>query len=96
MRYFFTNGYIPYGLNSNFLCLLLKVSDAITIDKFHPIMLSNFVFKIISKILSSRLAMISNQIVLPNPFGFIRGRYVQDCIATASKCVNLLDSKCFC
>ncbi|KAK3189548.1 hypothetical protein Dsin_029109 [Dipteronia sinensis] len=47
--------------------------DSITIDQFCPIVLGNFLFKISSKILADRLALIAARIVSPQQFGFIRG-----------------------
>ncbi|KAK3193170.1 hypothetical protein Dsin_024480 [Dipteronia sinensis] len=69
--------------------------DSITIDQFHPIVLGNFFFKVSSKILANRLAQIAARIVSPQQFGFIRDRHVEDCIALASDCVNVLHKKCY-
>lgn len=35
--------------------------------------------------------MIASQIVSPNQFGLVRDHQIQNCIAVASECVNLLD-----
>ena len=54
---------------------------------------SNFLFKIITKILADRLSTIASRIVCPNQFGFIRGRRIHECIAMASEAVNQLERK---
>lgn len=52
--------------------------------------LSNFLYKIIIKVLVDRLAIITS-----HKFGFVKGHYINDCIVLASDGVNLLDRKCF-
>ena len=88
---FFLSGVVAPGLNSNFIALIPKMIDSITVDQFHPIVLGNFLLKIFSKILADRLAPVC--IVSPQKFGFIRYRHIEDCIALASNCVNLLHKK---
>lgn len=92
---FFQFGCIQPGLNSNLMILLSKVKNALTIDKFRPIMLNNFLVKIVTKILANQLALVANRVVSPNQFCFIRGHYIKDCIYAASNCVNLLVKKYF-
>ncbi|KAI9175087.1 hypothetical protein LWI28_027078 [Acer negundo] len=83
------------GLNSSFIVLLPKLRDSISVDQFRPIVLSNFLFKISSKILANRLAWVAARIISPQRFGFIRDRHIEDCIALASNCVNVLQKKCY-
>ncbi|KAK3218616.1 hypothetical protein Dsin_012586 [Dipteronia sinensis] len=52
---FFITGVIFLDLNSIFIILLSKQRDLISIDQFQPIVLSNFLFKISSKILADCL-----------------------------------------
>ncbi|KAK3193452.1 hypothetical protein Dsin_024762 [Dipteronia sinensis] len=83
------------GLCSSFIVLLQKLRDSISIDQYHPIVLSNFLFKISSKILADRLAQIAARIVSPYQFGSIRDRHIEYCIALALDCVNVLHKKCY-
>ncbi|KAI9200065.1 hypothetical protein LWI28_002180 [Acer negundo] len=92
---FFITGVIFLGLNSSFIVLLPKLRDSISIDQFQPIVLSNFLFKISSKILADRLARVAARIISHQQFGFIRDRHIEDCIALASDCVNVLQKKCY-
>ena len=56
---FFRTGRILENLNSNFLVLIPKSEGASSIGNFRPIVLSNFLFKIITKILAERLSGIA-------------------------------------
>ena len=89
-------GKIQGGLNSNLVILLPKVKGAATISQFRPIALTNFIFKIIPKILTTRLSSIMSILVLHTQCGFVKGRPLLSCVVAASKCVNLLDKKRFC
>ena len=95
VRHFFITGTIFPRLNSNFMVLIPKFPNADSVDQFRPIVLGNFVFKIITKILANRLANVATRIVDPHQFGFIKGQNIETCIASASECVNLLNTRCF-
>lgn len=90
---FFLTSCIELGLNSSNMVLLPKVSTASAIGHYRPIVLSNFLFKVVTKILANRLALIVSRIVSPEQFGFIQGRNIQHCIAGAFECVNILSSR---
>lgn len=75
------------------MVLLPKMSSASSIGHYRPIVLSNFLFKVISKILTNRLAHIFSCVVSQQQFGFIQGRSVQYCIAETSECLNMLNSR---
>ncbi|KAL6130669.1 hypothetical protein ACLB2K_069048 [Fragaria x ananassa] len=69
--------------------------DAHEITQFRPIALANFLFKIIPKILASRLSPIVARIISPEQGAFIPGRRITSCIGTVSKCFNLVDRKAY-
>jgi len=50
-------------------------------------------FKIISKILADRLALVVARVISPNQYGFVHGRQIQDCIGIASEAINMLSKK---
>lgn len=52
----FNSSWILPGYNSNAIILIPKSQNANSLDQFRPISLANFKFKIISKILSDKLA----------------------------------------
>jgi hypothetical protein len=78
-------------------CLIIipKTDNAVSIDKFRPIALANFKFKIISKVLADMLAQIMPAIVSKEQSGFNQGRNIKDCICIASEAINVLDRKVF-
>ncbi|XP_019451753.1 PREDICTED: uncharacterized protein LOC109353847 [Lupinus angustifolius] len=65
------------------------------IEDFRPIALANFQFKIITKVLASRLFVVAPKIISSHQRGFIHGRSIKDCICIASEAINMLDHKTF-
>ncbi|XP_019432708.1 PREDICTED: uncharacterized protein LOC109339679 [Lupinus angustifolius] len=92
---FFTQDYILPNLNSNNVVLIPKLIGADKIEDFRPIVMTNFQFKIISKVLADRLATIAPKIVSIQQRGFVKDRQINDCICLASEAINLLDHKVF-
>ncbi|KAK6150696.1 hypothetical protein DH2020_015628 [Rehmannia glutinosa] len=72
------------------MVLIPKSKDANTVDNFRNIVMSNFIFKIITKILATRFGRIAGRILSPTQFGFIPGRHIHDCIALVSEGFNIL------
>ncbi|XP_057808979.1 uncharacterized protein LOC131023456 [Salvia miltiorrhiza] len=91
---FFTNSYLPNGCNSNTLILIPKKETVSTVADLRPIVFSNFLFKIISKVLVVRLSTVAAQVVSNNQFGFISGRSIHDCIMLGSEGFNCLRRSC--
>ncbi|KAK3225537.1 hypothetical protein Dsin_005399 [Dipteronia sinensis] len=52
---FFRTGRVFRGLNSNFIVLIPKTPNALTVNQFRLIALGNFLFKVITKIIDDRL-----------------------------------------
>lgn len=94
-QHFFLHNYIIPNLNSNLLILIPKVSRADQLDNFRPIALTNFQFKIITKIIADRLGSIASRIISIHQRGFIPGRHIQDCLIIASETANLLHKKTY-
>lgn len=88
VRHFFHHIIIPNGVNSSFVALIPKTPDAIRVENFYPIVMGNYLFKIFTKILASRLGSFIGQYISPLQFGFIPGRQIHTCIALASEAVN--------
>ena len=61
-------------LNATFLVLIPKVPGVDSLDKFRPISLCNSFYKIISKVLTSRILCILPLIIFPQQIGFVPGR----------------------
>lgn len=91
---FFRKSYLPTGLNSSNVVLLLKKDSVVRVSDLRPIVLSNFFFKIISKILATRLSTEVSYLVTQNQFGFINGRSIHHCIMLGSEGINCLNRSC--
>jgi len=92
---FFNTGWFPQNYNVNNIILIPKSPDADTIEKYRPIALANFKFKIVTKVMADILANILPFNISDEQKGFIKGRNIRDCIALASEAVIVLDNKCF-
>lgn len=75
--------------------MLPKVKGANVVNQFRPTALSNFFFKIIPKIVSTRLSSLMGKLVLPNHCDFVKGRHISSYITAVSECVNLLNNISF-
>ncbi|XP_026416834.1 uncharacterized protein LOC113312287 [Papaver somniferum] len=80
-------------MNSNFLFLLPKVQGAKKAEQFRPIGLANFSFKIIRRIITSRLRSLIEKIVSCQQQAFIKGKDIHEKIVLASEMVNESDIK---
>ncbi|XP_057791142.1 uncharacterized protein LOC131008273 [Salvia miltiorrhiza] len=90
VRNFFVASYLPTGCNSNTLILIPKKETVNSVADLRPIVLSNFLFKIISKVLATRLSGVAAEMVSKHQYGFVRGRSIHDCIMLGSEGVNCL------
>ncbi|XP_057790752.1 uncharacterized protein LOC131007855 [Salvia miltiorrhiza] len=90
VRTFFLGSYLPTGCNSSTMVLIPKKKVVISVSDLRPIILSNFFFKIISKVLAARLSFVASIYVSQNQFGFIHGRSIHDCILLGSEGYNCL------
>lgn len=81
---FFGLGFIASYMNSNFLVLVPKMANASSIDQYHPVILGNFIYKVIVKILAYRLRSIARKMYASNQFGFIKGHNIEDCSVAAT------------
>ncbi|XP_026435147.1 uncharacterized protein LOC113332862 [Papaver somniferum] len=93
VQYCWRRQYIPKGLNSNFLVLLPKVQGAKKPNQFRPIGLSNFSFKVFTKILSTRMGKLICKLVSPQKVAYIQGRSIQEQILLSSELVNEMKKK---
>lgn len=90
---FFREGRLPANFNSNLIVLIPKVQGAKSMGDYRPIALANFQFKIVTKIVADRLAIITSRIISIEQRGFIRDRNIADCVILASEAINSLGKK---
>ncbi|XP_026428612.1 uncharacterized protein LOC113324504 [Papaver somniferum] len=87
------NKTIPNGANSSLTLLLAKVRGGDSLEKYRPIGLSNFFFKIFTKILATRLGKVLDNFVSEEQVAFMKGRNIHENISLASGLVNELHIK---
>ncbi|XP_043705327.1 uncharacterized protein LOC122655174 [Telopea speciosissima] len=92
---FFIDGIITKGVNSNFITLIPKVEEAIALDKFRPICVGNFLYKLIPKILATRLSGFLPTLILEEQGAFQKGKVIFSNICVASELTNSLHVKSY-
>ncbi|XP_026451543.1 uncharacterized protein LOC113351839 [Papaver somniferum] len=88
IQYCWSNQVNPAGLNSNFLVLLPKIKRAKKANQFRPIGLSNFCFKIFTKIIAIRMSNVLHKLISTQQCAFIKGRNIHEQVLLASELVN--------
>ena len=77
-------------LNSAYITLLPKKSEADQVKDFRPISLVHSFAKLVTKILANRLASCLDEMVLPNQSAFIKKRFIQDNFTLVQQTVKYL------
>lgn len=86
MRYYafkhstsFFNGmvFVKY-INAIFLTLILKCKESSNIKDYWPILGLNTIYKLISKLLATRLSLVMLELISRNQVAFIKGRMLSD------------------
>jgi retron-type reverse transcriptase len=86
-------GKILSSLNATFLVLIPKKDHPTTFSDFRPISLCNLVYKLISKVISSRLKPVLEKNLSPEQHGFLKGRRIHDAIGVAHECLHSIAQK---
>jgi hypothetical protein len=77
-------------LNSAYLTLIPKKAEALHPKDFHPISLIHSFAKLVTKILSNRLAPLLNDLVAANQSAFVQGRCIHDNHILVQQTIKLL------
>ncbi|GJW95508.1 RNA-directed DNA polymerase, eukaryota [Tanacetum coccineum] len=78
VEHFFDKGSFPKGCNSSFIALIPKVTDAKFVTDFRPISLIGCVYKVVTKVLANRLALVISGLVSDTQSAFIANRQILD------------------
>ena len=74
------SGKIPAVFNTTFLVMIPKIGHPSCLEDFMPISLCNFCYKIIGKIISTRIRNVLCRYISCEQFGFLPGRQVHDVV----------------
>jgi hypothetical protein len=91
--YVLNGGHIPKGWNETTIALIPKVEKPDKVTELWPISLCNVVYKVVSKVLSSRLCDVLPDIITLNQSSFVSGWLVSDNILIAYEITHHLMNK---
>ncbi|XP_026448651.1 uncharacterized protein LOC113348947 [Papaver somniferum] len=72
---------------------LLETQAAKTANQFKPIGLSNVIFKIFTKIITSRMSELMKKLISPQQVAYVKGRTIHEQVILASELVNEMKFK---
>lgn len=90
---FFEDEKLPGEINATLVSLVPKVPMAESLNQLRPISCCNFIYKVISKIVVTRLKKLMGNIISPNQSAFVGGRLIQDNLIIAHEAFHALKRK---
>lgn len=90
---FFQSGKLLKQLNATILNMIPKSAQTQSVGDFRPIACCNVIYKVVSKILSSRIASVLETIVDKAQSAFIEGRLISDNIHLAEQFLHQYERK---
>jgi hypothetical protein len=82
-------GRLPSSMLSYFVTLIPKVNSPFGLGDFRPIYLLGSLYKLIAKVLASRLAKVMNSLIATTQSAFIKGRNLVDGVLVTNELVDL-------
>jgi hypothetical protein len=86
---FFHNNICLQSINGSYIVLVQKIDNPSRVGDFRPISLLNSSIKLITKILANRLQKVILRVIHQNQYGFIKSRFIHDCLAWAFEYLHL-------
>eukprot|EP00253_Pinus_taeda_P019008 PITA_19008 len=77
-------------MNATFIALIPKEAQPNTPDKYRLIALCNIIYKIVSKIIASRLKLVLPLIISSEKYGYVNGRQITDGIILTHEIIHSL------
>lgn len=90
VKAFFISGFLLKQMNHSFVSLIPKTDIPRTATDYRPISLSNVSYKIISKLLASRLKTVMDNFISPYQASFLSSRQITDNIVSAHELVDTI------
>jgi len=87
------SGLVSGSLNSTFITLIPKRSKTTYFDDFRLILLCNFIYKIISKIITKHLKPILAKVISPEQFRFLPRRQILDAVGATQEGIHSIKAK---
>jgi len=87
------NGKVICALNSTFFTLIPKFATPSSFVNYRPISLYNLCYKLISKIIATRIKPILSCFLSKEQLGFLKGRQILDAIGIAQECLHSIKTK---
>lgn len=78
VQFFFQHGRLTGGLNRTFITLIPNIEGATRVEQFRPISLCNVSFKLITKVLATRLRTVLERVIAPHQSAFVPNRNITD------------------
>ena len=85
---FHANGIFPRGTNASFIALIPKVKDPHHLNEYRPISLIGCVYKIVTKLLASKLKKVLPHIINERQSAFTAGRQLLHSVLIANEAVE--------
>ncbi|MCH87170.1 LINE-1 reverse transcriptase like, partial [Trifolium medium] len=82
-------GTLPKSFSSYFVALIPKVNSPFSLGDFRPISLLGCFYKIIAKVLTTRLARVMDSLVASTQSAFLKGRHLVDGVVVVNEIVDL-------
>jgi hypothetical protein len=86
------SGQVLQALNATFLTLIPKENNSTSPSHFRPIALCNVIYKLLTKIIATRLKPILPFIISPEQSGYVEGRQILDSVILAHEVIHSLHS----
>lgn len=86
---FYSNARLPMCLSSYFLMLVPKTASPQGLRDFRPISLLGSLYKLISKVLASRLVVVMDSLISSNQSAFIKSRHIADGVVVMNEIIDM-------
>jgi mannosylglycoprotein endo-beta-mannosidase len=93
VKEFFRTGKLPKGINSSFMTLIPKTKGLSRFSHFFLISLIHGLYKMLAKLLSTRLRSVLLDVISVNQSAFIAGRQILDGFMIAKEVVHGIRNK---
>lgn len=90
---FYRNGKVSSKMNETYICLIPKGSHQGQVTDYRPISLISSPYKILAKVLATRIRKVLPQIIAKEQNAFTPGRQMLDSVLIASETIEFMKSK---